>query len=175
MGWFDWTYSVGNEYYMYMCALKSIYEYIEKRQFAIVRVSQLWLSTSHSCFLPRIMCSKIEQSIYGKPVYVLYSKLVPKIFGQLHSTHFGLTISIYFPCCNDTLIVRNPHLICPWFELVFMVIYAYEILSVAMGFGCNLITQHLPVSSRILGCEENLYFERWNSRTHQTIHPIRSN
>ena len=27
------------------------------------------------------------------------------------------------------------------------------------------ITPHLPVSSRVVGCEENLYFERWNSDT----------
>ena len=33
----------------------------------------------------------------------------------------------------------------------------------------NDITLHKPVSSRVLGCEENLYFERWNSRTHPPI------
>ena len=31
------------------------------------------------------------------------------------------------------------------------------------------VTPHLPVSSMVLGCEENLYFERWNSRTHPAI------
>ena len=35
--------------------------------------------------------------------------------------------------------------------------------------GSNGITPHLPVSSRVLGCEENLYFECWNSRTHPPI------
>ena len=29
------------------------------------------------------------------------------------------------------------------------------------------------MSSRVLGCEENVYFERWNSRTHPPILPIR--
>ena len=40
--------------------------------------------------------------------------------------------------------------------------------SLRRGF-ISSITPHLPVSSRILGCEENLYFERWNSRTHPPI------
>ena len=30
-------------------------------------------------------------------------------------------------------------------------------------------TPHQPVSSKVLWCEENLYFERWNSRTHPPI------
>ena len=38
---------------------------------------------------------------------------------------------------------------------------------------CNNIIPHLPVSSRVLGCEENLYSERWNSRTHPPILPIK--
>ena len=33
----------------------------------------------------------------------------------------------------------------------------------------NTITPHLPVISRVLGCEENVYFQRWNSRTYPPI------
>ena len=35
--------------------------------------------------------------------------------------------------------------------------------------GSFAFTPHFPVGSRVLGCEENLYFERWNSRTHPPI------
>ena len=35
--------------------------------------------------------------------------------------------------------------------------------------GIIVITPHLSVSSRVLGCEENWYFERWNSHTHPPI------
>ena len=31
------------------------------------------------------------------------------------------------------------------------------------------IVPHMPVRSRVLGCEENVNFERWNSRPHQPI------
>ena len=46
-------------------------------------------------------------------------------------------------------------------------------------FCCNMIsvrsiTPHLLVSSRVLGCEENLYLERWNSWRHPPIQPIKS-
>ena len=31
------------------------------------------------------------------------------------------------------------------------------------------VTPHLSLRSRVLGCEENLCFERWNSRPHPPI------
>ena len=44
---------------------------------------------------------------------------------------------------------------------------AYTCKQEFLKFTC--FTPHWPVSSRVLGCEKNLYFERWNSRTHPPI------
>ena len=76
-----------------------------------------------------------NSSTSGRPIYVLYSKLIPRTYSQLWLTVFCHTSLIQSPSYYQVLIFINEQFILSWsFVPLFINILAFEISTLAQGF-----------------------------------------
>ena len=109
----------------------------------------------------------------------------PLHFGNPYHTHGDIHVAPKgkWPwCCTSTGQDGSDELDLRWIRPVvaeFEYPQGYQMLITPLGMpmwprwandhDVAHFTPHWPVSSSVLGCEENLYFERWNSWTHPPI------